>query len=166
MIAFQRRHLLLLSAVVLVALLAVGPVNRSRQENIGQLSLTVKATPGNVSKLSLILKNDSQRPVTLYQHSLPWESHYAILLVGIVPHVDEQPLHILPGPIDDPTDKNVTLKSGDELRGEIQIDQRLSGFSQALSRGDVILFWRYEPAGPGPDLPALGGWLSIPGKRR
>ncbi len=89
-----------LSLTVFIACATVVAVlfSTAKRERNGQLALTVQATPGDVSRLSLLLKNGSQRPITIYQESLPWDSPYAILLVGIVSHVEEQPLHILPGP--------------------------------------------------------------------
>jgi hypothetical protein len=111
--------------------------------------------------LDVQLTNQSSKPLTVYQHSLPWEGWDSMILIAVKADALGTRLEH-PLPIDDPGPTKITIKPEETRKGTISLVKRFPNLAEALKARDVILFWSYqlEPIDAKP-LDRMGGWLLI-----
>ena len=112
--------------------------------------------------LHVTLTNRSGKPLTIYQHSLPWVGWYSILLTAVktdaLGTVIEKSLII-----DDPGPGRITIKPGETLTGKIPLVSRFPDLLNALKERDVIIFWSYQlEAIDAPPFQRTGGYVLLP----
>ena len=107
--------------------------------------------------LDISLANETPKPLTLYQYSLPWAGYYSTLLVAV--KLDPAGTVIERNtPVDDPTSGSVTIQPAQVLTGEISLQRHFPRFAEALAERDVIVFWSYQmKPNDGDQLPRLAG---------
>lgn len=132
-----------LTVVVLIAVLSIGERTLAVCPT---LSLHMESAPRSPI-IKVQLTNDSSVPVELYTSFLPWRLN-GMLLLACESRPNSAPLTPFIA-IDDPDDETISLSSGASLIGDIDLSRRFPSFNNAISTKDVIIFWSYQPHGPG-----------------
>jgi hypothetical protein len=115
---------------------------------------------GSPPALIFELANRSTTPLVFDESALPWGGRRSVLIVGATVSRGA-----LSGayPVDDRfKDEHVTLKPGEKLTGEVRLDMHIAGISEALRKGDVVVFWYFEPEIQGRRMNPYGGWVRVP----
>lgn len=143
--------------VALLACCAVGP---SGEATPPSLSVDVRWESSHATRLLVELVSDAPESVRLYESKLPWGNHYSMLLVAVGA---ESGLTLERyWPIDDPGDKEVVLRRGEALSGEVDLTTRFVGFKEALEKEDIVLFWSFRlKHRQATRFERVGGWLLL-----
>jgi hypothetical protein len=134
-------------------------------------SIDISATSEGSSdpRLRIELVNRTGRPLSVYEHSLPWKGWQNLLLIA----AKIGPPGVLLKrelPVDDPGPGVVNIAPEETLRGEIALARRFPTIGKALRADDVMVFWSYQFRSTDlAALPRTGGWVLLPkisGERR
>jgi hypothetical protein len=133
----------------------------------GDLRITVAyMKPGHL--LRVTITNVGTTPLQMNDAWVPWAHLYAMQLVAVRPadpFGPSQPL-VRTTAIDDPVGRRVTIRPGEGLTGEIELDQQFPDLPAALARDDMLLFWSYVPLyAPNTMGIRTGGWLLLPNEK-
>jgi hypothetical protein len=113
--------------------------------------------------LNLKLTNQSDKVLSVYEHSLPWKGLHSITLVAV--ETDNLGSRVLDKVdyIDDPGPGITQIKPGQSLTGQIILPKRFPDIVASLKRHDVIVFWTYQVVPvEGVDAPRSIGWVMVP----
>ncbi|MEA2718378.1 MAG: hypothetical protein QOJ39_242 [Candidatus Eremiobacteraeota bacterium] len=125
------------------------------------IDIEVRGEAAPEPRLFVTLTNQSREDLVTYEHSLPWRSAYAMMVVAVETDPAGTPLERTL-PVDDPGPGTVTVKPGETLHGEIPLAPRFPSLSGALAKRDVLAFWayRFQPVGKQP-LPWVAGHVVL-----
>jgi hypothetical protein len=107
-----------------------------------KVELVVSPDPDH-DLLSVAITNRSDRPLEVYEHSLPWVGWLSMLLTAVKTDALGTPI---PKDlrIDDPGPGIVVLRPDEPLEGEIGLASRFPEWRAARAERAVILFWGYR----------------------
>jgi hypothetical protein len=109
--------------------------------------------------LDITLTNDTAKPLTMFQHSLPWIGWYSIIMLAVKADAPGTPLE-RPSPVDDPTTGTIVIQPGETLTGQLSLVKQFPDFAEAIKNRDVIVFWSYQlQTIDGDSLPRTAGYV-------
>ena len=112
--------------------------------------------------ISFNLKNNSDRDIKVYRHTLPWEHIYSTFMVAYA----TDNVHTEIGkvfPISDPEFDSTVIKSGTIVSGKIDLSRIFPSLNKALKKDDVMIFWSYVlKSFDGEVSKRFGGMVAIP----
>lgn len=129
--------------------------------------ITVKASLSidtTKAELNFIIKNESRLTVHLFNGGLPWSNPDDVVIVaawrwGDLLTVTPPPpaAHFIGGKI-------IDLRPNKVLNGTVYLDNHIEHLAEARKKGDVIVFWWYEPwdSERKAKLGQFGGWVFLP----
>jgi hypothetical protein len=116
--------------------------------------------------LRIDLQNKTHQVLKTYTARLPWANRHS-LYVHLVT-AGGRPARALDLPlfIDDSSPGQTTIRPGETITGELNIAAWCPEVKQAITEGDVMLFWSYQfrPV-DGEGAERTGGFLLLPKKR-
>jgi hypothetical protein len=151
------------AAALLVSILCVVPTHAKNvaSSNEAPLALTVKplCTDSSRCVLELTLRNNSGRPLELYEDLLPWR-RYGMTVI-LVNTRSEAPLDEIQH-VEDPDAELTTLPPGKTLTGVLDLKLRFPSLTSVLTTSDVACFWLYGARGePHIPIPVVVGALVL-----
>jgi len=155
-------------AAVVGVLLAMVAAFRLAEEARAAQTINQRATmeaklegSGRDLTLAIRLSSHLEKPIRVYQSSLPWAAWHSMVLIAVKANQNGEVLKRYT-PIDDPSPTIVTLNPGAEIKGRVALNERFPDLSQTLRESDVLLFWSYQlrPLDSAP-LERQGGWLFV-----
>ncbi|HZR65025.1 MAG TPA: hypothetical protein VFA85_07750 [Terriglobales bacterium] len=90
--------------------------------------------------LRVTLTSGAANEVKLYRSELPWGNRYSMVFAAAKPNSEVLDLVY---PVDDPGPTQITMKAGDTLTGEIDLQYVIKDLS-ILKKSDALLFWAYK----------------------
>jgi len=112
--------------------------------------------------LDMTVKNVASKDVSIPDGYLPWD-RYAMTLVLVETDPSSTPLKQQLEIADPMPAKPRKLKTGESMRGSIDLTDRFPQLSKVLQRAEVIVFWSYQLQGEtGKKFERIGGWKLIP----
>ena len=153
------------AAVLVIAVLAgIGfPQETSEGKAMARAAkVAIEVTAPSAQTLEVRLTNETATPITVPLHSLPWSSAYSALVIAVKTDAMGTVLD-RSRPVDDPLVGTVTIQPSQTLTGQIDLNRRFPGLSDALKERDVIVFWSHQlQIGNGDPLPRTSGWVLLP----
>ena len=126
--------------VVALLLVACGPTRANKHPlPDARLKVCIGENP-----TALLLEIKSVRSsISLRKDLLPWMNRVGLVLQAVRP---DRAIGALPEavPISDPATETVTLKAGDTIRGEIDLERRFPSLSKTRMETDVLIFWGFR----------------------
>jgi hypothetical protein len=109
------------------------------------------------NRLTVNLTNQTDNPINLYAHELPWVSRNAIVLIL---EVDEPTRRQIKEAltVEDILIRETILNPYNILSGEIDLNQRFPDLARELKSHGVLLFWSYKAP---KQLERNGGFIYI-----
>jgi hypothetical protein len=139
MISSMVRILIALGAVVLLGMTSAVSASES------EISVTLKAEPTRQGLLTVELRNDGEKAITMSSWNLPWSG---AILSGldliVLPLTGKGETLKRVYPIRDPAGK-VLISSKQVLTGTIDLRYQFPTISKVLGKEDVVVFWSYSP---------------------
>lgn len=112
----------------------------------------------NPLHLLVTLTSGARTTITINRYDLPWGYRYSMVFAAARPNGEVIELLL---PVEDPGLKEISVKPGETLRGDVDL-QYVIGDSSVLKKSDVLLFWAYS-APTALHLPRwTGGMVVIP----
>lgn len=90
--------------------------------------------------LRVTLMSDAATTVTLYRSDLPWGNRYSMVFAAVRPN--GEPVDLI-FPIDDPGPTEISVKPGEVLTGDIDLQDVIRDPS-VTKKSDILLFWAYK----------------------
>jgi hypothetical protein len=121
-------------------------------------------TVPNKNAIHVTFYNNSSGAIKMSEFMVPWKHRGNIILTAVVPVVDgwTLPKNLM---IDDPGPAITTIKPGETLSGDINLDSRFPDLKRARMKNDVIIFWSYQLKSMDfkeiKRFPREGGWLLL-----
>ncbi len=107
--------------------------------------------------LRVTLTSGAANDIKVSPFQLPWGNRYSMVFAAAKPNAEALELIY---PVDDPLNKQITVKAGQTLTGEIDLRDVID--VSAVKKSDVLLFWAYK-APAALHLPLwVGGLVVIP----
>jgi hypothetical protein len=95
--------------------------------------------------LSFSLRNVSGTPLQIRSSQLPWNGRGELLVLGAELDGLWSALRSAYPPVRSTANEIVVIRPGEVVRGATFLDERISNLDEALQRGEVAVFWLYEP---------------------
>jgi hypothetical protein len=121
--------------------------NRVGAEEISPASIRLRVEYAEVDgepSLLMELRNSSNEPLSTYEAWLPWQPQADLTLVAVMARDASKIVQQVFPLFDDRSGRTVTLNPGATLRGTRWLLQNFPNFREAVSSGDVLLFWSYS----------------------
>ena len=149
-----RRTILLIAYACLMSI----PVAAHDDEKPLSIKVSWKANASR-SVLEFEISNRSDEAIILGESSLPWKDRHSIVIIGAT---KSKGALASTYPIRDRFfERQVAIKPGEVLKGNVNLEHFISHFTQALSQSEILIFWSYEPkTHQGVALGHYGGQLS------
>ncbi len=141
---------------------AWGGDSTNQASGILQIEAKILTQPDTNIILEITVKNVAPKDVLIPEGYLPWD-RYAMTLVLVETDPSSTPLKQELVVADPMPGEPLTLKSGEIMRGNIDLTDRFPQLSKVLQRTEVIVFWSYQLEGePGTKCERIAGWKLIP----
>jgi hypothetical protein len=109
-------------------------------QNTPKPGVEVALSRENPLRLRVTLTSGAATTIRLNRYDLPWGYRYSMVFAAVRPNGDVIELLL---PVADPGLKEISVKPGETLRGDVDL-QYLIGDSSVLKKSDVLLFWAYK----------------------
>ncbi len=139
--------------VAVISLAAVA--NAGFAQSTAKPGVEVVLSRENPLHLRVTLTSGAANDIKLNPFELPWGNRYSMVFVAARPNADALELIY---PVDDPRNTHVTVKAGETLTGEIDL-QDVIDINAVGKKSDVLLFWatKLPPLTPAALGRRLGG---------
>ena len=157
----------MIASALLFCLLQAGVPRSSAPENALTVVAHYSVERGHVLRMTVL--NDGTAAVDINEVWLPWGHVYSTLLVAIRPtdpFTGSRPLErtiVMANPVG----TSLTLRPGQTMSGDIDLDRQFADLAKALVHSDILLFWSYAPIYTGGRVgERAGGWVQLPQENR
>lgn len=109
-------------------------------QNKSEPPIQVQLNPQKHLHLRVTLQSDAATTATIYQADLPWGIRDSMIYSAVRPN--GEPIELI-FPTDDPGPATISVKPGETLVGDIDLQYVIRDLSVA-KKSDVLLFWAYK----------------------
>src|SRR5215469_11814625 len=125
-------------------------------QNTPKPGVEVGLSRENPLHLRVTLTSGAATTIRINRYDLPWGNRCSMVFAAARPNGEDIELLL---PVADPGLKEISVKSGETLRGDVDL-RYVIGDSNVLKKSDVLLFWAYK-APAALHLPNWSGGLVI-----
>jgi hypothetical protein len=110
-----------------------------------KITVSLHSNTANLSKLSIVLSNESREIVMLDGNCVPMrEGGCGLNFVAIPDQIGSRPLSQLVAPSNAPGE--IKLKPMERIQTQIALDDRFPKMQHIRRKSSVLLFWWYQPS--------------------
>jgi hypothetical protein len=113
---------------------------------------------------ALLFEVRAEQSHTVFEADLPWGNFYSVRLT-FRNSSGKQVCPLLKLPIDDPSDDEVTITTGQVLTGRVPLLDHCQSLPTLRSRGPIVVEWTYTPVVHKPKANQPHGSVMVPASR-